>query len=169
MLENMHTFSNHVINHVAKEHVWAKEALSGDKHKQDFFIMFENDEMPRRYNRTVPEVLPDKCPGNFTFYPEISKHVFTSFSDFQWDLNFKNPEVFNGMTDNLLYLANMGINMIRLDAIPFMWKEVDTTCRNLQPIHDLMRLFHFSRSAGNMIPRAGSYSSGVRFGSPLCM
>ena len=139
---NIYICIDYVINHVAKEHVWAKEALSGDKHKQDYFIMFENDEMPRRYNRTVPEVLPDKCPGNFTFYPEISKHVFTSFSDFQWDLNFKNPEVFNGMTDNLLYLANMGINMIRLDAIPFMWKEVDTTCRNLQPIHDLMRLFH---------------------------
>ena len=133
---------DYVINHVAKEHVWAKEALQGDKKKQDYFIMFDNDEMPRRYNRTVPEVLPDKCPGNFTFYPEISKHVFTSFSDFQWDLNFQNPDVFNGMTDNLLYLANLGINMIRLDAIPFMWKEVDTTCRNLEPIHDLMRLFH---------------------------
>lgn len=131
---------DYVINHVAKEHEWAKAALEGDKKMQERFIMFDTDEMPNRYNRTVPEVLPDKCPGNFTYYPEIRKYVFTSFSDFQWDLNFKNPEVFNGMTDNLLYLANLGVNMIRLDAIPFMWKEVDTTCRNLAPIHDLMRM-----------------------------
>lgn len=131
---------DYVINHVAKEHVWAKAALAGDKSMQERFIMFDTDEMPNRYNRTVPEVLPDKCPGNFTYYKEIKKYVFTSFSDFQWDLNFKNPEVFNGMSDNLLYLANLGVNMIRLDAIPFMWKDVDTTCRNLAPIHDLMRL-----------------------------
>lgn len=137
----IHICIDYVINHVAKEHVWAKEALQGSKSMQDMFIMFDTDEMPNRYNRTVPEVLPDKCPGNFTYYPEIRKYVFTSFSDFQWDLNFQNPAVFNGMTDNLLYLANLGVNMIRLDAIPFMWKQVDTTCRNLEPIHDLMRLF----------------------------
>jgi len=133
---------DYVINHVAKEHVWAKEALNHDKLKQDYFIMYDTDEMPNRFNRTVPEVLPDKCPGNFTYYPEIKKYVFTSFSDFQWDLNFQNPYVFNGMTDNLLYLANLGVNMIRLDAIPFMWKQVDTTCRNLEPIHDLLKMFN---------------------------
>lgn len=133
---------DYVINHVAKEHVWAKEALNQDKLKQDYFIMYDTDEMPNRFNRTVPEVLPDKCPGNFTYYPEIKKYVFTSFSDFQWDLNFQNPYVFNGMTDNLLYLANLGVNMIRLDAIPFMWKQVDTTCRNLEPIHDLLKMFN---------------------------
>lgn len=133
---------DYVINHVAKEHEWARLALDGDQELQNYFIMFDTDEMPNRFNRTVPEVLPDKCPGNFTYYPEIKKYVFTSFSDFQWDLNFKNPKVFNGMTDTLLYLANIGVNMIRLDAIPFMWKEVDTSCRNLEPIHDLMRLFN---------------------------
>lgn len=139
---NIKVCIDYVINHVAKEHGWAKEALNNDKLKQDYFIMFDTDEMPNRYNRTVPEVLPDKCPGNFTYYPEIKKYVFTSFSEFQWDLNFQNPYVFNGMSDNLLYLANLGVNMIRLDAIPFMWKQVDTTCRNLKPIHDLLRLFN---------------------------
>lgn len=137
---DIHICIDYVINHVAKEHVWAQAALLGDVSMQDKFIMFDTDEIPNLYNRTVPEVLPDKCPGNFTYYPEIKKYIFTSFSDFQWDLNFKNPEVFNGMTDNLLYLANLGVNMIRLDAIPFMWKEVGTSCRNLSPIHDLMRL-----------------------------
>lgn len=139
---NIKVCIDYVINHVAKEHVWAQEALKNDKLKQDYFIMFDTDEMPNRFNRTVPEVLPDKCPGNFTYYPEIKKYVFTSFSEFQWDLNFQNPYVFNGMTDNLLFLANLGINMIRLDAIPFMWKQVDSTCRNLDPIHDLLKMFN---------------------------
>lgn len=131
---------DYVINHVAKEHAWAKDVLSGDIEKQEYFIMFDSDEMPKAFDKTVPEVLPDKCPGNFTYYPEIKKYVFTSFSEFQWDLNFKNPYVLNGMIDNLLYLANLGVNMIRLDAIPFMWKELGTSCRNLNPIHTLLHL-----------------------------
>ena len=133
---------DYVLNHIAKEHEWAKAALNHDKEKQDYFIMYDTDEIPNLYNQSVPEVLPDKCPGNFTYYPEIKKYVFTSFSEFQWDLNFKNPRVFNGMVDNLLYLSNLGVNMMRLDAIPFMWKELNTTCRNLKPIHDLMRMFN---------------------------
>ncbi len=133
---------DYVVNHVAKEHKWAQKALEGDQSYQDMFIMFDDDTIPKLFNETVPEVLPDKCPGNFSYYPQIDKYVFTSFSEFQWDLNFKNPWVFNAMIDNLLYLANLGVNMIRLDAIPFMWKEVGTTCRNLAPIHDLMRMFY---------------------------
>lgn len=137
----IHVCIDYVINHVAREHKWAQEALAGDVRKQNFFIMYDTPEIPNLFNQTVPEVLPDKCPGNFTFVPQIKKYVFTSFSDFQWDLNFRNPEVFNGMAENLLELANLGVNMIRLDAIPFMWKELHTTCRNLEPIHDLLRLY----------------------------
>lgn len=133
---------DYVINHVAKEHEWAKRALSGDQEMQNMFIMFDDEHMPNRFNQTVPEVLPNKSPGNFTFFPEIKKYVFTSFSEFQWDLNFQNPYVFNGMVDNMLYLANLGINMIRLDAIPFMWKELNTNCRNLPTIHLLLEMLH---------------------------
>ena len=133
---------DYVINHVAKEHLWAQKALANDPIYQKMFIMYDTDEIPNLYNQTVPEVLPDKCPGNFTYYPEIKKYVFTSFSDFQWDLNFTNPDVFNGMSDTMLYLANIGINILRLDAIPFMWKEVGTNCRNLKPIHDLLKMLH---------------------------
>ncbi|PKK93325.1 MAG: alpha-amylase [Tenericutes bacterium HGW-Tenericutes-6] len=129
---------DYVINHVAEEHHWARKALDGDSFYQDFFIMFDTDDMPNQYNQTVPEVLPDKCPGNFTYVEKIKKYVFTSFSSFQWDLNFQNPHVFRGMVENMLFLSNLGVNMIRLDAIPFMWKKVGTTCRNLEPIHDLM-------------------------------
>lgn len=139
---NINVCIDYVINHVAKEHVWAQAALNGDEQKQAYFIMYDSEDIPKQFNRTVPEVLPEKAPGNFTYYPDIKKHVFTSFSEFQWDLNFKNPEVFNEMSDILLYLANLGVNMIRLDAIPFMWKELGTSCRNLAPIHDLMRMLH---------------------------
>jgi amylosucrase len=137
---NIYVCIDYVINHVAKENTWAQRALNHEKEMQDMFIMFDTSEIPDLYNQTVPEVLPDKCPGNFTYYPEIGKYVFTSFSDYQWDLNYKNPKVFNGMVEHMLYLANLGVNMIRLDAIPFMWKELGTTCRNLEPIHDLIYL-----------------------------
>lgn len=133
---------DYVINHVAKEHEWAQKALKGDRDMQDMFIMFDSDHIPQLFNRTVPEVLPDKSPGNFTYYPEIKRYVFTSFSDFQWDLNFENPRVFVGMVENMLYLANLGVNMIRLDAIPFMWKTLGTTCRNLPQIHHLIHMLH---------------------------
>jgi len=138
---------DYVINHVAKEHQWAKAALSGNKDMQDMFIMYGSNEIPNRFNQTVPEVLPVKSPGNFTYFPEIKKYVFTSFSEFQWDLNFKNPFVFNGMVENMLYLANLGINMIRLDAIPFMWKELDTSCRNLPKIHLLLEMLNLIKTA----------------------
>ncbi|HAX73164.1 MAG TPA: alpha-amylase [Firmicutes bacterium] len=133
---------DYVLNHTAKEHEWAKLALQGQYFYQQMYMMYEHYDIPAAFNETVPEVLPDKCPGNFTYYPEINRHVFTSFSDFQWDLNFKNPTVFKEMVDILLFLANTGVNIIRLDAIPFMWKELGTTCRNLDMIHELLHLIY---------------------------
>ena len=133
---------DYVINHVAKEHQWAQKALLGDLDMQAMFIMYDTKDIPNQFNKTVPEVLPDKSPGNFTYYKEIKKYVFTSFSDFQWDLNFQNPKVFNGMVDNMLYLANLGIQMLRLDAVPFMWKELNTNCRNLPTVHRLLEMLN---------------------------
>lgn len=131
-----------VINHTAKEHEWAKLALAGDPTYQNMYLMYDTPEQPTWYNETVPEVLPDLYPGNFTYYDELQKYVFTSFSEFQWDLNFYNPRVFNEIVDILLFLANTGVEMIRLDAIPFMWKTLGTQCRNLPEIHELLHLIH---------------------------
>ena len=133
---------DYVLNHVAIEHNWAQEALLGNKEAQARFFMYDDRKIPDLYDETVPEVLPDKCPGNFTYIKQIDKYVFTSFSDFQWDLNFTNPEVFHEVVEVMLYLANLGVNMLRLDAIPFMWKELNTSCRNLDPIHDLLRMIY---------------------------
>jgi glycosidase len=133
---------DYVINHTADTHEWAQKALKGDKTYQDMYIMFDDRTIPDVYDQHVPEVLPDKCPGNFTYKEEIKKWVFTSFSDFQWDLNFKNPSVFIQMVDIMLQLANKGVTIMRLDAIPFMWKEEGTSCRNLPQIHDLLHMIH---------------------------
>ncbi|NDL66526.1 amylosucrase [Anaerotalea alkaliphila] len=129
-----------VVNHTAKEHPWALKAMEGDPWHQSLYMMYDTDEIPRAYEKTVPEVFPKVAPGNFTYYEEIQKWVFTSFYEFQWDLNFKNPAVFGKVVDILLHLANMGLGAIRLDAIPFMWKELGTTCRNLPQIHVLLEM-----------------------------
>lgn len=136
-----------VLNHTAKEHRWAKKALEGDPFYQAYYLMYDNEVIPNEFNKTVPEVLPDIYPGNFTYYPEIKKHVFTSFSEFQWDLNFANPYVLHDIVDIFLWMTYMGVAMIRLDAIPFLWKELGTTCRNLPRVHDLMRLFQAVKQA----------------------
>jgi glycosidase len=135
-----------VINHTAKEHRWALEAMKGNKVYQDYYLMYDNEEIPNEFNKTVPEVLPDIYPGNFTYYPEIKKYVFKSFSEFQWDLNFANPKVMEEITDIFLFLANIGVRMIRLDAIPFVWKELGTTCRNLPMVHQIMHLFQLVKA-----------------------
>lgn len=132
---------DYVVNHTAKEHTWAKRALEGEQEYQDLYFMFDSEEIPMAYEATVPEVFPKVSPGNFTYYPEIKKWVFTSFYEYQWDLNYQNPTVFSHMVDTLLYLANTGAQIIRLDAIPFMWKELGTNCRNLPQVHTLVRLF----------------------------
>lgn len=130
-----------VINHTAKEHRWAQAALKGDVHYQQYFMMYDDEKIPNEFNRTVPEVLPDIYPGNFTYYPEIKKFVFKSFSEFQWDLNFNNPLVLNELIDIFLFYANKGVSLIRLDAIPFIWKELNTTCRNLPKAHEFIAFF----------------------------
>lgn len=129
-----------VVNHTAKEHEWAMKAAEGEVAYQNMYYMFDTDEIPKAYDRTVPEVFPGVSPGNFTYYKHFNKWVYTSFYEFQWDLNFKNPVVFNEIIDILLFLANQGINAIRLDAIPFMWKTLGTNCRNLPEIHELLKM-----------------------------
>lgn len=140
--KQMHVVLDFVINHTAKEHEWAQKALSGDQHYQDYYLMFDDESIPNEFDKTVPEVFPGVAPGNFTYYPQIKKYVWTSFYEFQWDLNFRNPNVFNEIVDILLYMANLGVDMIRLDAIPFMWKELGHPCRNHPTIHLLLDMMH---------------------------
>jgi len=128
-----------VLNHTAKEHEWAEKAKAGDPFHQAFYRMFDDDTLPNRYERTLVEIFPDQAPGNFTFYPEIGKWVWTTFNEYQWDLNWANPEVFLAVLDTILDLANKGVEVFRLDAVAFMWKEMGTNCQNLPQVHDILQ------------------------------
>ena len=64
------------------------------------------------------------------------------FHKYQWDLNYANPAVFNRMAEEMLFLANQGVEVIRLDAVAFIWKQIGTSCENLPQAHTLIRAFN---------------------------
>lgn len=132
---------DYVINHTSDDHEWAQKALAGEMKYQDYYWMYDDDEIPKLFEKDLTEVFPKVAPGNFTFNEQISKFIMTTFYPFQWDLNYTNPFVFNEMVENLLFLANVGVDMIRLDAIPFIWKIQGTDSRNLSEVHDILFLF----------------------------
>ena len=133
-----------VMNHTSDEHAWAKAARAGDPEAQSRYFFYDNWDIPRQYEETMPQVFPETAPGNFTYFDDMGKIVMTTFYPFQWDLNYRNPTVFNDMTENLLYLANRGVDIIRLDAVPYIWKELGTNCRNLPQVHTLVRMMNIS-------------------------
>ncbi len=129
-----------VMNHTSDEHQWALNARSGKKEYMDRYFFFDSYDIPARFEETVPEVFPTTAPGNFTYLPEMDKYVMTTFYPYQWDLNYANPRVFNEMMYNFLFLANLGMDIIRIDAVPYIWKELGTNCRNLPKVHTIVRL-----------------------------
>ena len=133
-----------VMNHTSDEHEWAKAARAGDPEAQSRYFFYDNWDIPRQYEQTMPQVFPETAPGNFTYFDDFGKIVMTTFYPFQWDLNYANPTVFNDMTENLLYLANRGVDIVRLDAVPYIWKELRTNCRNLPQVHTLVRMMNIS-------------------------
>ena len=128
-----------VLNHTAKEHEWAERAKKGEKKYQEYYLMFDNEEEPLAYEKTLVEIFPNDAPGNFTFYPAFNRYVWTTFNEHQWDLNWANPEVFLEIVDIMLTLANRGVDCLRLDAVAFMWKRMGTTCQNLPEVHDILQ------------------------------
>ncbi len=129
-----------VMNHTSEDHEWAVKARKGDPEAQARYFFYDNWDIPNEFEKTVPQVFPTTAPGNFSWCEEANKVVMTTFYPYQWDLNYSNPTVFNDMTDNLLYLCNQGVDIIRLDAVPYIWKELGTSCRNLPQVHTLVRL-----------------------------
>ena len=129
-----------VFNHTSHRHKWARLAKSGDKRLQGYYHMFPDRTMPDRFDESMPEVFPESSPGNFTYVPECGKWVMTVFHDYQWDLDYANPAVFNEMLDNVLFQANLGVDILRIDAPAFIWKEPGTSCQNLPKAHALLRL-----------------------------
>ena len=128
-----------VLNHTAKEHGWANKARKGDATYQDYYLMFDDSTVPQHYEQTLVEVFPDNAPGNFTHYPDFGKWVWTTFNEHQWDLNWANPQVFLEIVDIMLYLANRGVDVVRLDAVAFMWKRMGTRCQSEPEVHMILQ------------------------------
>ena len=129
-----------VMNHTSEDHEWARRARQGEREYMDRYYFYDNYDLPAEFEKTVPQVFPTTAPGNFTWLPDMGKHVMTTFYPYQWDLNYWNPVVLNEMIDNMLYLANRGIDILRLDAVPYIWKQLGTSCRNLPQVHNIVRM-----------------------------
>lgn len=129
-----------VMNHTSEDHEWARAARNGDTEAQKRYFFFDDWEYPNKFEQTVPQVFPTTAPGNFTYLDDCDKIVMTTFYPYQWDLNYGNCVVFNDMVGNMLSIANRGIDVIRLDAVPYIWKELGTSCRNLPKVHSLVRM-----------------------------
>lgn len=133
-----------VMNHTSEEHEWAVRARNGEKEFQDRYFFFDNWNIPNEFEKTVPQVFPQTAPGNFTWCEAVQKVVMTTFYPYQWDLNYANPTVFNDMCSNMLYLCNIGADVFRLDAVPYIWKRLGTNCRNLPEVHTLVRILRMA-------------------------
>jgi len=129
-----------VVNHTSDQHEWAQQARRGDKKYQDYYYVFDDREMPDVYEETMPEVFPATAPGNFTWDAAMGKWVMTVFNTYQWDLNYRNPAVLIEMINIILFWANKGADILRLDAVAFLWKKLGSTCQNEREAHLLLQL-----------------------------
>lgn len=138
--KNMLLVLDVVVNHTSNQHAWAQAAQQGDKKYQDYYYTFEEREIPDQYEQSMPEIFPEQAPGNFTWNPEMEKWVMTVFNDYQWDLNYQNPAVLIEMISVILFWANMGADIVRLDAVAFLWKKIGTQCQNEHEAHLILQL-----------------------------
>lgn len=129
-----------VVNHTSEEHDWAKRARKGEKKYQDYYYLFDNREIPDMFEESMPEIFPETSPGNFTWNEEMQKWVMTVFNDYQWDLNYSNPQVFIEMLDIILFWSNKGADIIRLDAVAFLWKKIGSASQNEREAHLILQL-----------------------------
>ena len=129
-----------ILNHTSDQHQWAKKAKANNKKYQEYYYMYPNRSIPDQFEAHMPEIFPTTAPGNFTHLEKIDKWVMTVFNDYQWDLNYSNPQVLNEMVDTLLFLANQGVDIIRLDAPVFLWKRIGTNGQNLPETHWILQL-----------------------------
>jgi len=139
--KNMYLMMDFVVNHTSDEFSWAKKAVEGKKKYQDFYYTYPDRKIPDEFEKSLPEVFPETSPGNFTFNTKMNRWVMTVFNNYQWDLNYTNPMVFMEMLTNLLELANLGVDVIRFDALAFLWKKLGTNSQNLPEAHTLVSLF----------------------------
>ncbi len=137
---DMYLMLDIVLNHTSHHHEWAVKAKNGDAAYQDYFYMYDDRMLPDQFEQTMPEIFPESAPGSFTYIPECNKWVMTVFHNYQWDLNFSNPVVLIAMLDTIFFYANLGVDILRIDAPAFIWKQPGTSCQNLPQAHTLLQL-----------------------------
>ena len=138
--KDMYLMIDIVLNHTSHHHEWAKLAKKGIKEYQDYFYMYDDRRIPDLMDETMPEIFPESSPGSFTYDEKSDKWVMTVFHHYQWDLNYTNPRVFVEMLGNVFFYANLGVDVVRIDAPAFIWKQMGTTCQNLPEAHQLLQL-----------------------------
>ena len=138
----IHLVLDFVFNHSSDEHQWAEKAKQGDPEFQNYYWMFESKDLPNQYETHLREIFPQVRKGNFTWCDTSKRWVWTTFNSFQWDLNYSNPAVFNAITQEMLFLANIGCDALRLDALAFIWKELGTNCEIQPKAHRLISAFN---------------------------
>ena len=143
-LNEMNVVMDFVLNHCADSHEWAIKAKNGEEKYKDYFYFFKDRTLPDEFEKTMLEIFPDTAPGNFTWLEEQREWVMTLFRNYQWDLNYKNPNVLVEMIDTLLFLANKGVDVFRLDAVAYMWKDIGRFNQNLPEVHFLLQVFKMS-------------------------
>lgn len=131
-----------VFNHTSDDHEWAIRAQEGDRGFMDYYHIYEDRTLPDQYEKNLREIFPTVRRGNFTWHAGMRRWVWTTFNSFQWDLKYANPEVFRSMAAEMLFLANTGVEILRLDAVAFIWKRMGTSCENLPEAHLLIQAFN---------------------------
>ncbi|NNM17961.1 MAG: alpha amylase [Croceitalea sp.] len=139
--KKMYLMLDFVVNHTSNEHSWAKKAKAGQKKYQDYYYTYPDRTIPNEFEKSLPEIFPETSPGNYTYVPEMDKWVMTVFNSYQWDLNYTNPQVFMEMLANLVKLVNLGVDIVRFDALAFLWKKMGTDSQNLPEAHTIIALF----------------------------
>ena len=130
-----------IFNHTSNEHDWARKAIAGEPGYEDFYLIYPDREMPDAYEQTTREIFPDDHPGSFVQLDD-GRWIWSTFYHFQWDLNYANPAVFEAMAGEMLFLANQGVEILRMDAVAFIWKQLGTTCESLPEAHLLLQAFN---------------------------
>ena len=131
-----------VLNHTSDEHHWAQQAKAGDPDYLNYYFTYPDRELPDQFQKYLRDIFPTVRKGSFTYDTQLRRWVWTTFNSYQWDLNYSNPEVFRAMMAEMLYLANQGVEIFRLDAVPFVWKRLGTDCENQPEAHIILRAFN---------------------------
>ena len=129
-----------VFNHVSSKSYWFHQYLAGNPEYQDFFTVFRSHEAVAEDHLRL--LMRPRTSDVLTRYDTIDgpSWVWTTFSPDQIDLNFKNPKVLLKVLEILLFYVRKGADLLRLDAVTYLWCDLGTSCAHLWQTHQLVKL-----------------------------